>query len=385
MKIAIVEIMPKGHFTLVESLAKIYLSDPDNQVTVYGKKEGEANLTAIRSSSFHYESTNFSENQIQTLKRIYNEPFDKVYIITLYTYLNIFAKFSYTIPTNLFIHNIENWFQKRSILVSFLRFFSDVWVRKINIKYALKVNFIYPRYFEQIRSKVLLSKGKFCVLNQVMMKNLAKYTAKENIEVIPFSTYNGEQSSNTSSKLRICLPGYVSKVRRDYLSVFEVMKKNAPFFKENFTLILLGGISVNEQGQEIYDAAQDLIKEGFDIITYNQDYINVSDFDKTLKQVDFILVNLHISLDKYNTYGVTKESGAQFSMIKYAVPGIIPDSYNSMEELKSSMLRFESYDAIYGLLKKCVDNKDYFAELKANALQNSLNFSPENIYKTQII
>jgi hypothetical protein len=47
MKIGIIEIMPKGHFTLVDSVARIYASDPVNEIYIFTNRNGERELKKL--------------------------------------------------------------------------------------------------------------------------------------------------------------------------------------------------------------------------------------------------------------------------------------------------------------------------------------------------
>ena len=70
----------------------------------------------------------------------------------------------------------------------------------------------------------------------------------------------------------------------------------------------------------------------------------MEDYDTKLVQADLILGNLNVSVNKYSTYGKTKESGTAFAMIRVAKPGLLPLAYQTMDELKSSTINFKSYD-----------------------------------------
>ena len=78
-------------------------------------------------------------------------------------------------------------------------------------------------------------------------------------------------------------------------------------------------------------------------------------------------------------YGVTKETGATFAMIQYALPGLMPKNVRKMKELESSILSYDNPSELLSIINHLV-NKPYELDmLKAMAFENSSKFLPENI------
>jgi hypothetical protein len=385
MKIAILELMDQGHFTLVESIIEIFLSDKKNLITVYGNAQGFQNIKSIDNDRLTKNIINSPKSKLEILKEINQLSFDKIIITTLDKYLVDFSKMHFNSPTYLFIHNINLWFEKSNLYSKIRLFITDSLNNKSNFKYLIKYHLIYPIYYNKIKQNIIKSNGKFCVLNNNMRQSLNKFIDNKFIIEIPFSIYNSSNCSKKENKLlTIALPGMVSKVRRDYLSIFEQIEKNEVFYRENISFILLGGISKLENGNEIIQKAEELNSRNQNLILFNKEFVNIDEFDAFLNKSDLILSNLHVKINSSTIYGETKESGVMFSMIKFAIPGISPLQYKIMKELETSILKFKDYDELTTILKDLIINPNKIEDLKNNAIKNSLNFAPEKIYN-QII
>jgi hypothetical protein len=380
MKIGIIEIMPKGHYTLVESLIQICCADPLNKVTIFTHKFGYNVLQPIINNS-NKEVTVICKNEEEKLatffKRINNFDLDKIYIVTLEKYFTNFITLKSTIPIFLFVHNIEDWFQL-SLNILFYRFFFNFFRLKQFI-FNVKVCFIYPFFKNKIKKKVLKSGGKFVVLNKILKEELSTFVNKEKIEVIPFSVFDTALKIpfNDNKILRICIPGILDNFRRDYFAVFKCIEDNFEIFKDKLELELLGG--TNNESEKILKEADRLIKNGFKIIYHKLPYIPIPEYNDLLSKSDIILGNLNIVLNKYCIYGKTKDTGAIFVMIKFGKPGILPQSYALIDELKTSTLTYKTYDDLVSIFKKLISDRDFLRHISEEAVKNSLNFKPEKI------
>ena len=113
------------------------------------------------------------------------------------------------------------------------------------------------------------------------------------------------------------------------------------------------------------------------IIIHNTSSIKVNDFDSELAKADLILANLTPKLG----YGNNKESGIPFTMLKFAIPGLFQKGVYFMPELTSSILVFADYYDLIKIIIELNNNEQKMRKLKNEALKNSENFKPENIYQ----
>ena len=383
MKIGVIEIMPKGHYTLVESVAKIFASNPNNKVVVYTTTIGYSNISFITAEYTNIEIVDVEKTQgiHNFLRDINNLGLNKAYLITLDHYIPEISKIKFTFPLHLFIHNIYLWFDI-SFVSNFKRTLKEIIDKPLLSHYWIKRNFIQSSIKKKITKNVLSSTGKFVVLNSNLTNELKKFTKENNIEEIPFSIYQPSLKDKSNvNKFRICVPGMLSASRRDYFSLFEMMRNNPIVFKEKATIDLLGGINISEQGLEILKEAQNLKNEGYKILYYNKDLVAIDEFDEELSKADIVLGNMHVIMNEFNIYGKSKDSGIMYTMIKAAKPGLLPAGYNILPELTDSTLIFKSYQELSEVIINLIDYKDSLDLLKINAKKNSEYFSPELVYK----
>lgn len=384
MKIGILEIMPQGHYTLVDSIARIYASDDKNECFIFTHKNGAKNLIPLLNENIGNIKLIIKEDNESLsdyFSKINNVNSDFIFLVTLEKYFKDILNFNFTCPLHLFIHNIDAWFQI-NLRYNLYNFFKEVSFSFKDI-YHFKVNFVYPKLRKRIIQKLRNNDGRFVVLNSILKKELENYTDEKEIDIIPFSVYNKniQDGSGENKCLRICIPGMVSQIRRDYLSVLELLENDVDLFKAKIEIDLLGGIVEYEEGRKIIEQALILNSKGVKIYYYDQPLVMISEFDRQLAKADFILGNMNVVLNKYSKYGKTKETGIPFSMIRAAKPGILPSGYALIDELKSSTLIYNNYAELKDILLSLVGNQEKIVRLKKEAQRNSLLFDPKYIYK----
>ncbi len=388
MKVAILETVPHGHYTYVESIALIYTSVPENEIVIFMHDNGFNALKHLENDKISIEKGLFTEGVKNDFNRLKN--FDKIYVVTLEAYakepfrlMQAFEKTPIHCPIYYVIHNVDFWFQQ-SLSDKIRNMFFKLNSFK-DFTYRLKVYFFYAAINPKIIQKVKTSGGKFVTLTSSVGNELAKYVGIENVAVVPFSVFDGKilakQKETKQQRLRICLPGFVSNTRRDYASIFQLLADDKnDFFKNNIEFDFLGGISISEGGEQIRDEANNWQLKGYAIRVYDKPSVSLEEFDENLAQADLILGNLHIRQGANGAYGKSKESGLIFTMIKAAKVGLLPKDYVADNALESSVLTFDKYEDIEIILKKIIDNPLEWQQLQAHALTNSEKFRPLSIY-----
>ncbi len=380
MRIALLELMPKGHFTLVESIVDVFSSDPLNQIDVYIAKSSYENIIVNRNSHVNYI---IAGNDIsKELTNVAKLNYDILIISSLDSFIKEFAISDiYKNKVYLVVHNIDYWFnlnlwkRVKSVIFGLIKNYKS-------LAYLIKQNFIYNKSKRIIINKINSKNGGFVVLNDNLRYNLSKYVKESKIRVIPFSVFK-EQSilikQRNSERILITVPGMVSQVRRDYdslLSLIEVLHKN---HQTNIHWEFLGGVAESEGGREIINRAQKLIQKGIPLLVHDKSVVSLSDFDERMKYADFVLGNLHVMINSGSIYGKTKDSGTIYTMIKYGIPGILPSSYPNIKELESSTLTFSDYNQLLKILVS-LDIKSIIL-LNNNAKSNAELFTPHKVYK----
>ncbi|MCE1188578.1 MAG: hypothetical protein LWX56_05495 [Ignavibacteria bacterium] len=385
MNIGVIEIMPLGHYTLVEALIRIFCADPKNTVTIYTDKSGFEILEPIvqhNQFSATFVIKGDTESSVDFLSRVGKSTHDRLYIATIYKYYAAFLKVRFNSPVHLFIHNIDDWFGLRLVnsikqvfsnLSSFPAFVTSVKaVANVGIK----------RY---LVAKLLSSNSKFVVLNDALKAEIARYIPFENIEVIPFSVYLGARPDNSGRDgvFRICIPGLLSAYRRNYRDFFSAVSNHAVELRDKIEIDLLGKCPVepSERSGEVLAEVEKLRSLGFTVYTYTDKYIPMAIFDEALSLADLIVGNMNVVLSDTSSYGKTKDTGIVFNMIKAAKPGLITSSYQVTPELLSSTVYFESYEQAVEIIRNFIKSPEKIEILKQEARKNSEKFSPLAVYK----
>ncbi len=387
MKIAIVEVGPQGHFTLVETVTQIFNVDISNSITIFTHERGKKICDYLANEQVSIKSLQQNENLTDFLSSA--KDFDHVFIITLEavskdSYRNNvdFLKSEFNGRIHLFIHNVDFWFGN-----TFFKRLKNIIFYSKNLQtlgYQVKLRLIYPALNQRILEKVKKSKGKFIALSEPIKTEIENYINPERIDVLPFSLYdeNLTDRSTSNKKLLVCLPGGVSNERRDYVSILKlILEDSTHFFAENIAWDFLGRISTEEGGNQIYELVQQAISAGHEIHLYPDKFIPFDEYHARLAQADIMICNLHLQQGASSFYGKSKESGIIFTMIKAAKPGLLLKDYAVGDAMQSAILRFTTYQAALEQLKNLVFNKNALIELKKNAVFESQKYSPEEVYK----
>ena len=385
MKTAILEIAPHGHYTYVESISQVFTAVSENEVVIFTNEKGREHLQHLENQQISLVVKGNTEGYEVFFQRIQN--FDKIIVVTLEAYarepflmMQKFNKIDFNCPIYYVVHNLDFWFQQN--LIDKIR---NIFYKLHSFKdftYRLKVYFYYTFINKSIISKVIKSKGRFVTMTQAMGNELAQYVGREHVSIIPFSVFDDKKihQTPTNTRLRVCIPGFLSEARRDYDAIFKLLDgESERFLKTNIEWDFLGGINKAENGQFIKEKAEKYISKGHKIHVY-ESFLSMEDFDNNLSKADIILGNMHLQQGANSVYGKTKETGIIFTMIKAAKPGILSAEYPCDSNLKSSVLTFNNYDDVLEILKHLFNNRNELANLQAKALENALKFTPLSIY-----
>jgi hypothetical protein len=383
MKIAILEIAPTGHYTYVESIAKIYTAVAGNTADIFTTEKGANAMQHLENQQISVIKTG---SEKADLERIAGQKYDKIFVVTLEAYAKepyrimcLFEKIDFCCPLYYVMHNVDFWFNQ-SITDKFRNVFFQL-KNVHDLVYRSKIYFKYVNINPQIIKKVEQSGGAFVTLSETVATELKKYTPS--VLVIPFSVFDNsiKDNSQNNALIRVCLPGYVSAARRNYETIMDILEnEKGQILKNEIEWDFLGGVSKTENGDLIISKAKTLIQKGFHINIYDKPSVDLTEFDFNLSKADIVLGNLHLQQGANSSYGKTKESGLIFTMIKAAKPGLVPSEYPLEKTLESSVLTFDKYEELPQLLLNLCQNKAVLRDLKQEALNNSEKYTPLSIF-----
>jgi hypothetical protein len=390
MRVGVAEIMETGHITLAETICRIFSCDPGNQVFLFTLDKHARNLAFLNDTypNLVISAKPSGKRMEEFLNDIETYALDRIYLVTLTKHFHIISKLRLKTRLFLIVHNIDEWFgiSPGESFKKFLYSVSGTIHAKLWI-YFFKVNFIFPSYKKKILEKVQKTDGRLVVLSHALQNKLNNLNINIASEVIPFSVFNASlatENTPSNKQLRICIPGILSQYRRNYLAFFDLLEKQLAEYKTLFVLDLLGGVQSENQFDNpalLLGRVDSLKRRGFSIIIHDVQFIPPVEYDLELSKADIIVGNMNVALNKFSSYGMTKETGIPFAMIRAAKPGILPEAYQFPDEIKTSTLVYKDLKNLGEILSDLISSRHKIEDLKKKALENSKKFSPKSIYK----
>lgn len=386
-KIGIVEICEPNHYSAVNGLMKTYASDPDNKVYVFtipkiAKALVENGLLPNIELIEKDEKTSAGE----FLRGLENYSLDRLHVCTIYGDYKAFVNLGLRhkeIFTH--IHGIDVWFSD-SIARAWKIMVFDLKNKSGNRKYHRIIGrffreaFFNSRYRRAYLRNVRNTRNHYIVHSKGQFETLSRFLPEEKITVFPFAIFEGmEGNASQNTRLRVCVPGVITQARRDYVTLFEEITRKKEQFKDRITLDLLGFVPEPERSTMV-PLIEKVQKAGIEVLYYH-DFVFGKQYDDLLNSADILLNNQKVELDPTAKYGVTKESGMIFNMLRGAKPGILPVAYQVNDEYLPSTLFYKDYIHLIEILLDLIDNPVKICNLKANAVSLSEQHLPTRLYK----
>jgi len=253
------------------------------------------------------------------------------------------------------IHNANFWLKKGT------RY--KVFKRPRNEQHAAMLNLV------KLSSSIL-------VLSTNVKEFIAsKYKLNKSIVVFPYSVYEGFRNQTSVDVITIAVPGVIERTRRDYDLVLDVLKT---LDKQRFKLKLLGP-PIGEYGHTIVARCTDLKKEGHSINLLK----HPKDFEREMSEATIILapINIHTSFAGIEeVYGVSKESGVIFDVVRYAIPAILPQNLDVPSDISKAILRYNTAEELKEQIMSLTE-RSKLAKLKNEAECVSKSYSIDVVGK----
>ena len=374
---------------VVNAVVKTYASDPANKIFIFTTQGAKDLIMAQDNDGAQIEYILFDQesNVNGFFEKIKEYPLDRIHYTTVSKHFKAFYFFKPNLNCKVFFHfhNIDLWYDS-ALIIQIKRlykvFFKDR--NKIDfmrqIKYSVK-DVLWDFYRKKFIKKIAKDGTNIVILSEAQRFHLQKYLNAKNAIVFPTLIFEPDfykDLSTDNTKIRVCIPGSVTQIRREYNKLFDVLESNLDFYKSNFILDLLGFIPPSETA--IIERISVMQDKGLNILSYNY-FIDVKQFDLELYKSDIILSNILLddSLGLQN-----KETAAVFHMIRGAKPGVFPESFFLDKDFKDSVVKFKAYSDLHDLFVELFNKPQIIKELKANAMKISLQYSPAELIKRLI-
>ena len=307
-----------NHYSLLDTILKS-IEVFNCSITLFITPELKPNYeNDLRISQIEYisQKTYIKRSQIKLLNLHDMVIFDE---LTSFKELAAFSFFKIKTGKVMIIHDCDSWF-------------------KPSLPKGLK------NYLKYIFSRVVKNKFKvFAVAGSNMKRYLQQTLLQRNVFLIPFryADFNADKDITPEyvpgKIIRICVPGTISK-RRNYDKLLDNLC--TPVLKDKVLIDILGQ-AIGEYGSRIINRIKALNKSGFNVL-YQEGFINNDSFDESVRKAHLILSDFETDYYTNNgqkeVYGITKETGVAVLMLNKAKVGLMPASFNQMEEIKNQTL-----------------------------------------------
>lgn len=393
MKIGILEICTHTHYSAINGLIKTYSTDPSNSIVVYtiepiAKAIQENtitdNTTVVIFENGTSQNTGESKDASHFLKEIEQTYYDRLHICTIENYYKEFSHFKPHVNEVIFhVHNIDIWFDshwKNNLKNLFFNLKNKPNILRETAKYIRDILIRNPRR-DKILSDIQAKSHSFIVHSTGQKQYLSSFVEEKSIIIFPFAINEGIEKplceSSKSEKIRICIPGIVTDMRRDYSGLFKILESIIPDIKGKLVFDFLGFVEKKEP--ELLQKIQNLEKQGLEVIYYTE-FVYGKKYDAALEKADILLNNQKVTTSFTTKYGVSKESGMLFNMIRGSKPAIFPIEYAVDKEFEDILLYYNSEKELTGIIVGLANGQIEIEKYRLKAAEIAQHYTPHNLY-----
>jgi len=367
------------HTKYLYTIAKIVKTKKTN-VTIFTTSSIFSKLKTYLDNISDYDIILKEKNEslhsfLKRIEKICDDRIDLLFVNTIQESMLDLPRFFFFNPKSkmiLTIHSVNSWFSMKPEL-DFKRIFrtvdtnlSKIFARLFVLPKFDGINVIYPPIKEYIGNEIGYKKPVF---------------------KLPFGFFNNNYkniyNNNDNNKILFVVPGQIEEHRRDYDSIIDAFQKTFEKDKGMAGLILLG-YPVGSYGKNIIKKCEKFKEKGYDITFYN-DFVPESEYNKVMKTVDFLILPIKTLSSGLGVtkeyYGLTKGSAALYESIQYGLPTILPEEFNSMEEMKSSTIKYRNIDDLSQRIFELSNDKELVTNYKNNALNDSNKLSIDVLHR----
>lgn len=247
--------------------------------------------------------------------------FDAVIVDTLHRNFEQYNLIFSQKPTLTLVHNLNFSLFFKSID------FSNFWLEKQRFGYYLK---LYLSEKVHSKRKAILKSTRFGVLSESLLKTIQSEDKElEGKSEVLQLNYCQSSVQNSSTEIKIVMPGNVSNKRKDIKMLFEILPKLNP--KSNLHFVFLG-----KPESEVIVKQIEFLKQNCDAkiaVTYYAAFIPWQEYSAVISSADLLLCPIKNETSFYwvnEIYGQTKVSGAEADCIYNGKIGLFPTSYSKM-------------------------------------------------------
>jgi hypothetical protein len=245
-------------------------------------------------------------------------------------------------------------------------FNANAWVAP-NLRLTPKVY----NYFRLALRRRIVSQVDALVLEYDTIREYAQERTTTPTYTLTPAMFDTPPARPDDSRVQWTIPGMIDGRRRDYGVVLDALSKLDPRHKDQLKLRLLGRPVGN--GTEIVDQFNTLAERGWNI-SYDDEWIPVDRFRRTLRETDILLAPLHERKPhgaSVESYGTTKTTGALCDMVRYGLPLTLPSTYRPPSGLEAGIQQYEGSQGLAGLIERSMVDDNHRRSLQDAALEGA--------------
>jgi hypothetical protein len=382
MKIAILEICIPTHYSAINGLIKTYSTDSSNTISLYTfasiaqaiHENGVSNNTSV-----HVLDDNTSISGF--LSEIEKTPFDRIHLCSIESHFQEFAQFKPNVKEVFFhVHDVDIWFES-DLKTGFKNWLFHLKSKPQKIRETAKfVRDIFVRNPQRntILRNIQAKKHQYIVHSTGQKNYLKEFVEEKSITIFPFAINEGiDKTLIKNDKIRICIPGIVTDSRRDYTGLFSIIEHIFPQIKDKLVFDFLGFVEKSEP--HLLQKMQQFEQQGLEIYYYT-DFVFGEKFDNALDKSDLLLNNQKVTTSHTTKYGVTKESGMLFNMIRAVKPGILPKAYTVDADFEDSIIYYDSETQLIEILLDLANGSIQLEKYTNAAYSMAQKYTPQSLY-----
>ncbi|WP_300570328.1 hypothetical protein [Flavobacterium sp.] len=369
IKIAIIEL--ETHTQVIKQWDFLLRNSEVIDVDYFLHSKLKVNLSFLNPENSSYCDFNANSELEGFLSEI--PKYDLVIINTLHRHFEAYAKLFATQKTLCIVHNPNFSLFHKPISIR------NLWDEKSNAFYFLKLFLI-----EKIRKyqNILFKADFFGVFSSSIYDEIIKEGTVSEKKLVNISlTYTESVSFEKKLPINIVISGTVSEKRKDYETVFEMIKKLNP--QHPIVFYFLGRPENSKMEKKLEELSKLEIKN-LEVVHYKK-LIPSSEFDKIIQNSHILLCPVKVKTSFYGVtefYGKTKISGNEYDCVRNGKIGLFPTSYpkmnwhnlyyqngNDLAEMLNN-LTLENLEFEYQKLQPYIQN--YTFENVKNQLENQL-------------
>ena len=362
-KVAVIELF--GHLEVLRDVCYI-LQESTQELWIFTTTDIAMDLQPIVSHPNQYWTIRQENQSICDFFQEQEELISTCEIIFLLTATMPFSNYNrlpFLQKSILLIHNAHTFLRSwRHIAWSSL-LSSDILLRIVRF-YLLGEYFYLRRLMQKISVWAFPSE---IVLEYAISKNLIP--ASQHAIYLPLGLFQDTKPNNEKSKLlRICIPGTIKSLGRDYRLVHSAFLQLLPKIDVQMELILLGrprgryGTSIQASFKQLHNEFSHFHVRVF------QKTVEQKEYDSYLKKADFLIIPL-TPLKRYDAFdehmGYSTISGAIHDMTRFGIPALIPAFYPLEDWRNKLAVRFEDEDQLLEILTDWLKNRTYLTRRKS--------------------